>query len=300
MKPVLVIGSTCVDIIIRIPHLPVTQENLHPASQSMTLGGCAYNVANILRQAEADFCFVSPVGGGMYGDYVAKALEQRGFSIPIRVPEEENGCCYCLVEDSGERTFMSYHGVEYCFRKEWMAGIRAADYSMVYICGLEVEEPTGEALVEWLEENRGPEIFFAPGPRVLETKKERIERLLALHPVLHINELEAKMMSGCEKADEAAVRIRERSGNTVIITLGSEGAYCLPKEGEGFWTPGCPAKVADTIGAGDSHIGAVMAALSKGMDLKAAIAAANQVSSAVVSVDGASLPDEKFRSLGLF
>lgn len=300
MKPVLVIGSTCVDIIIRIPHLPVTQENLHPTSQSMALGGCAYNVANILRQAEADFCFVSPVGGGMYGDYVAKALRQRGFSIPIYVPEEENGCCYCLVEDSGERTFMSYHGVEYSFRKEWMAKIQASDYSMVYICGLEVEEPTGEDLVAWLEENRGPEIFFAPGPRVLETKKERIERILDLHPVLHINELEAEMMSGCKEADEAAARIRKRSGNTVIITLGDKGAYCLPGTGEGFWTPGCPAQVADTIGAGDSHIGAVMAALSKGMGIQDAIVTANRVSSAVVSVEGASLPDEAFRALGLF
>ena len=49
-KPILVIGSTCVDIIINIHHLPVTEENIRPASQSMAMGGCAFNVANILRQ----------------------------------------------------------------------------------------------------------------------------------------------------------------------------------------------------------------------------------------------------------
>ena len=30
-KNVLVIGSTCVDVIIRVDHLPRTEENLHPA-----------------------------------------------------------------------------------------------------------------------------------------------------------------------------------------------------------------------------------------------------------------------------
>ena len=102
-KPILVIGSTCVDIIINIHHLPVTEENIRPASQSMALGGCAFNVANILRQSGTPFTFISPVGSGVYGDYVAEHLEARGFAAPLRVPEE-NGCCYCLVEEGGERT----------------------------------------------------------------------------------------------------------------------------------------------------------------------------------------------------
>ena len=41
MKPALIIGSTCVDIIIHIDHLPKTEENLHPTSQTMALGGRA-------------------------------------------------------------------------------------------------------------------------------------------------------------------------------------------------------------------------------------------------------------------
>ena len=50
---VLVIGSTCVDVIIRVDHLPHTEENLHPESQRFAIGGCAYNVANILGRAGA-------------------------------------------------------------------------------------------------------------------------------------------------------------------------------------------------------------------------------------------------------
>ena len=37
---VLVIGSTCVDVIIRVDHLPHTEENLHPDGQQFAIGGC--------------------------------------------------------------------------------------------------------------------------------------------------------------------------------------------------------------------------------------------------------------------
>ncbi len=290
-KPVLIIGSTCVDIIINIDHLPATEENLRPSSQSMALGGCAFNVANILRQTGAAYTFLTPVGSGIYGDFVEKELKKKGFEVPVRLPEE-NGCCYCLVEAGGERTFMSYHGVEYTFQKEWMKPYRAQDYSMVYVCGLEVEESTGENLVSWLEENPGPEIFFAPGPRGKKIRPDLLERMWKLHPVLHINQSESRMLSGLDDLEAAAEHIRRMTGNAVVITLGDKGAYLLKKEGAGVQVPGVRAQVADTIGAGDSHIGALLSCLYRGMDMETAIGKANQVSAAVVGVHGSSLPDD--------
>ncbi len=53
--------------------------------------------------------------------------------------------------------------------------------------------------------------------------------------------------------------------------------------------------VADTIGAGDAHIGAVMAQLQMGTPLPQALATANRVAAAVVSVQGARLDDGAFR-----
>ena len=61
--------------------------------------------------------------------------------------------------------------------------------------------------------------------------------------------------------------------------------------------PGVPAAVVDTIGAGDSHIGSVMASLSKGCSMREAIQNANRVASAVVSVKGASLTEKEFNAV---
>ena len=133
MKPALIIGSTCVDVIINIHHLPKTEEDIHPTSQSMAIGGCAFNAAYMVRLLNAPHTFITPVGGGTYGDYVAKLMTQAGIPIAVRVPEKENGCCYCLVEAGGERTFMSYHGVEYTFQKSWMEPYQPDSYGLTYV-----------------------------------------------------------------------------------------------------------------------------------------------------------------------
>lgn len=63
MKPALIIGSTCVDVIINIHHLPKTEEDIHPTSQSMAIGGCAFNAAYMVRLLNAPHTFITPVGG---------------------------------------------------------------------------------------------------------------------------------------------------------------------------------------------------------------------------------------------
>lgn len=294
MKPALIIGSTCVDVIINLPHLPVSQEDVHPTAQSMTLGGCAYNVAYIVRLLDAPYTHISPVGTGMYGDYVAKLMTEAGLPIHVRVKERDNGCCYCLVEESGERTFMAWHGAEYTFDKTWMEPFRAEDFGICYICGIEVEEPTGDQILEYLEEHPQLPVFFAPGPRLMHIPQEKLDRILALKPILHLNEAEASHLSGEDCYDKAARTLYSITHAPVIVTLGTKGTCFIDYDGSESLLPSVPAEhVIDTIGAGDSHAGTIIASLTKGWSLRRAIAYANQVAAAVVSVKGIDLPKDQ-------
>lgn len=293
MKQALIIGSTCVDIIINIDHLPSTAENLRPTSQSMVLGGCAYNVSYIMRLLSAPHTFISPVGGGMYGDYVAKCLKAQGMPVAVRIPEKDNGCCYCLVEASGERTFMSCHGVEYTFQKLWMEPYNPDNYHLTYVCGLEIEEATGINLIEYLESHPQLEVCYAPGPRGTFIESGKTDRMMALQPILHVNQQEAMDLSGQPDYASAARSLQALTHNTVIITLGERGTYCLEKDGDCYLIPSTPAAhVVDTIGAGDSHVGTILACLTRGMSLRESIAYANKVAAAVVGVAGSSLPPD--------
>ena len=295
MKNVLVIGSTCVDVILRIDHLPKTEENIHPHSQRFAVGGCAYNVANILGRAGAEMTFVTPVGRrGIFGGFVREKLNALGFTDYVDLPEEENGCCYCFVEKNGERTFASLHGAEYTFDPAWMKRYEGKRFDYGYVCGLEIEERTGEKLVEYLETAPIDTIVYAPGPRGVRIRRELTDRLYALHPVLHINAGEARAMAGTDDLDAAMQRLYAETDNTVIVTLGEKGVSFIDDTGI-HTVPGEPAAhVVDTIGAGDSHAGAVLLGLCRGMTLRDSLAMANRVSAAVVETDGATLSDEDF------
>lgn len=294
MKPALIIGSTCVDLILTLDRLPKTGDDFEPSTQTLSVGGCAYNVARMLRLLGAEHTFVTPVGGGLFGDYTKKHFEENHIPISVYLPEKESGCCYCLVEKSGERTFLSYHGVEYTFCEEWMENYPAENYAWTYICGLEIEEPTGWDMIHYLEKHPNLKVCYAPGPRAVYIEKEKTEQLYRLHPMLHINEREALELSGEENYPRAARKLQEKTGNTVIITLGPQGAYCLETSGEEYLVPGERAEaVVDTIGAGDSHIGTILACLTNDWELREAIGYANKVSAAVIGVKGAVLPGEK-------
>ncbi len=239
MKPALIFGSTCVDLILTVDRLPKTGDDFNPSSQTLSIGGCAYNVAQMFRLLDTPHTFISPVGGGLFGDFTRKHFEEKKIPISVYLPDKESGCCYCLVEKNGERTFLSYHGVEYTFQEGWMENYPAENYGWVYVCGLEIEEPTGWDMIRYLAKHPELKLCYAPGPRGVCIEPEKTEALFALHPMLHINEREAGELTGETDYRLAARRLQEKTQNTVIITLGEKGAYCLEKTGTDDWIPAC-------------------------------------------------------------
>lgn len=295
----LVLGSTVVDVIVKVPQLPATAQDVNIISQRHQLGGCAHNVAHILKLAGVPHQLCSPVGCGIYGDFVARSLEEKGIPLFVRLEDVANGCCYCLVEPSGERTFLSHHGAEYLFRREWFTPQVLAGTDSIYICGLELEETTSPALVDFLEELRQGEesrqlqIFFAPGPRIAAIDAQLMDRILALSPIVHLNESEIKSFTGEVTLEAAMAGLWQRTRNSVVVTRGEQGACCI-HQGQVHYMDGHKAMVVDTIGAGDAHIGSIIAALHQGLELPHAVRRANAVSAAVVSISGASLTQGEY------
>ena len=298
MGKILVIGSVVADIIIRVDHLPSRSEDIHVISQEMRLGGCAFNSFDMIRHfGEAAIPFF-PVGSGLYGDFIRDKLSESGIRSSVPSPDEEDGCCYCFVENDGERTFISNRGAEYRFRDEWFDDPVLDEADFAYICGLEIEEPSAESIVSFLEKRRDLTVFFAPGPRLDRIDRGRMERVLDLSPVLHLNDEESMRFTGTSSVEEAADALFGRTNAPVIVTLGKDGCYYRDNDESGY-VSSFRAEQVDTIGAGDSHIGAVIACLHKGLPLRAALENANMVSAKVVETSGALLSDSEFASLEL-
>ncbi len=293
MKKILVIGSTVVDIIINVDFLPGTGQDVNIISQEMSLGGCAYNVSDTIRHFNVPYILFSPIGTGMYGDFVRKELKARNIFTPVPTPDMDNGCCYCFVEPSGERTFISNHGAEYLIHKEWLETIDMSQIEAIYICGLEIEDATGSEIVEFLEKYNNIPIFFAPGPRINSISTELLDRIFKLSPILHLNDDEAYQFTKKDNLIEAVKLLNKLTDNIIIVTCGSNGA-CYYKNEKSNHIDAVKVEQIDTIGAGDAHIGSIIACYYKKYSIEKSIKIANLVSSAVVETKGALLSDEVF------
>lgn len=285
---ILVIGSTVADVIINVDVLPTTAQDIHVKSQTISLGGCAYNVSSMIDLFGVPYTLFSPVGRGIYGDFILKELSAKGITSPVPAPDSENGCCYCFVEESGERTFICYHGAEYLFEREWFDVIDPDRFSYAYICGLEIEDKTGDVIVDFLERSKIKPVF-APGPRIDKIDKNLIKRIFALNPIVHLNEGEVTGYTGAADIESASAALFAMTGETVIVTAGENGSCYY--DGKNFVRVAAvkPERIVDTIGAGDGHCGAVLACLAKGFSMKEALAKANEAASRIVSVRGAVL-----------
>ena len=294
MKQTLVLGSTVVDVLLNVPSLPRQGEDINIAASELSIGGCAYNVYKTLRLFGCPARLCSPVGSGLYGGMVRKRFEEEQL-LPIANLDMENGCCYCLVEPGGERTFLSHHGAEYLFSRSWMADADLSQADSVYISGIDLEEPTGDEMASFVVEHPECALFFAPGPRIMHIPQSRMQRVLCHRgnngkgPLLHLNEKEAVNFSGKGTVEGAAAFLAGITGNTVVITLGFRGCFCLENGANGLYIPGFPAQALDTVGAGDTHCGALIASLKKGMALPEACSLANKAGAAAVETRGAVL-----------
>lgn len=300
---ILVIGVTCADVVLRIDHLPHTAEDVIAHEQRMTLGGCAFNAFWVMHALGEPAVLFSPIGTGPYGHFVRTSLAKEGITSPIADAEGENGCCFCFVEPGGERTFIAHHGADYRYRREWFDRIDIDEIDYVYVCGLEIEEPSGPYIVDFLERRcAGKTIFFTPGPRPAKVPADLLDRIYDLHPILHLNSSEAQLCADRIAGEEMTVSrgassiLADRTGNTVFVTLGNKG--CSYEAGDACGTvPKAPEKrIVDTIGAGDAHIGAVMACLHRGAGIEDAIACANRVCAMVVATEGAHPEAEAVRA----
>ena len=80
----LVIGAAMLDMIMEIERLPRSGEDVYARNQCMTVGGCAYNAADILKHFQAAYTLFAPIGTGMYAGFIEAELKKSGHISQMR------------------------------------------------------------------------------------------------------------------------------------------------------------------------------------------------------------------------
>ena len=132
---------------------------------------------------------------------------------------------------------------------------------------------------------------------------EMMKVLLPLADILKVSDEEMLMLTGTEDFEEGSLILSEYGPSLVLVTLGSQGVFARYGEFTEV-VPGFRVKVADTNGAGDTFLGAMLAQVAQkerllagleAEELRRMITYANKAASLTCSRHGA-IPAMPFAS----
>ncbi|WP_421356381.1 PfkB family carbohydrate kinase [Pseudocitrobacter faecalis] len=288
-RPITVVGAAVIDVIADAYALPWRGCDIELQQQSVNIGGCALNIAVALKRLGMQAHNALPLGQGVWADIIRNSLAREGLVSCIDGVQGDNGWCLALVEPDGERTFMSFSGVENQWNADWLGQLSVAPQSLVSLSGYQLASPCGELLVRWLESLQDVTPFIDFGPRIADIPDALMARIMACKPVISLNR---------QEADIAAARFNlppetrqfgrawmATFGTPLIVRHDKEGAWYFSPQEQGLAAP-FPVTVVDTIGAGDSHAGGTLAGLASGWTLSESVLLGNAVASWVVGHRG--------------
>ncbi|AUJ80920.1 PfkB family carbohydrate kinase [Enterobacter cancerogenus] len=286
-RPVTVLGAAVIDVIADAYALPWRGCDIELKQQGVNIGGCALNIAIALKRLGIETQNALPVGHGVWADIIRNAMAKQDLHSAIEAESGDNGWCLALVEPDGERTFMSFSGVENQWQQSWLDALNVPPGSLVSLSGYQLASPSGERLTRWLEGLRDVTAFIDFGPRIADIPDALMARIMACKPIVSLNRQEADIAA--ERAgmhvDTLGAQWQQRFAAPLIVRHDKDGAAWYDGDASGY-VPAFSATVVDTIGAGDSHAGGTLAGLAAGWSLADAVRLGNAVAAWVVSHRG--------------
>ncbi|CAD5356835.1 putative kinase [Enterobacter cancerogenus] len=286
-RPVTVLGAAVIDVIADAYALPWRGCDIELKQQGVNIGGCALNIAIALKRLGIETQNALPVGHGVWADIIRNAMAKQDLHSAIEAESGDNGWCLALVEPDGERTFMSFSGVENQWQQSWLDALNVPPGSLVSLSGYQLASPSGERLTRWLEGLRDVTAFIDFGPRIADIPDALMARIMACKPIVSLNRQEADIAA--ERAgmhvDTLGAQWQQRFAAPLIVRHDKDGAAWYDGDASGY-VPAFSATVVDTIGAGDSHAGGTLAGLAAGWSLGDAVRLGNAVAAWVVSHRG--------------
>lgn len=228
-------------------------------------GGFAFLRA--AKRAGAEVVHCCPHGCGPHGDAVRAALAQEGIPTALGPdPRGDTGHCAVLIAPDGERTMISWPGVESRVTADGLDGARAGD--VVVLSGYGLREAAAlPAFLAALPD--GAVLIFDPTPIVASLPPAAIDAVLARADWVSGNRAEIDMLP-------------VRAGGTVLRD-GAAGAWLTERGAAPVHVPAPRVTARDTTGAGDVHVATFAAGLAAGWTPRACVEAANAAAAAHVA-----------------
>ena len=290
-RAVLVLGSSNIDIVVRVDKLPSAGETVFGDDRLEYWGGKGANQALAAVRAGADVRFVTMLGNDAGGDGYFCHLTESGITPSgILRCKASTGTALIVVDKKGENQIAVVPGANALLTPARMRRKQGLlDFGDVVLAQLEVPAPSVMAAFA-KGKKRGACNVLNPAPASGGLPYE----LLGLTDVLAPNEIEAAHLAQLEKIPEsdkeflrAASVLRSLGPSRIVITAGAKGAFLLDEDRASWFRPPAGIEVVDTTGAGDAFCGALSAGFAECMGFEEAVRFAVSAASCSVKRNGA-------------
>jgi len=286
-----VLGSLNMDISVTVPRLPGPGATVVGSAARFTPGGKGANQAVAAARLGAAVRMVGCLGDDEFGRQLLAALRTEGVNVgALRVvPGVPTGLAMISVDQAGENLITVAPGANH---QVGPADVAAAESNRdILVISAEIPAP---AIIEALAQ-AGPCILnLAPAPETPAAANALVAAAGTDLDWLVVNESEAaavlgRPVDGLADAAQAATELTARGPRHAVVTAGAHDAALASADDpdgavtiEGFRVP-----VIDTVGAGDTFVGALAVALAAGIPAPEATRAAAAAGAAAVTRHGA-------------
>ena len=232
-------------------------------------GGAPANVAVAAARLGARSAFWGKVGDDGFGAYLRKVLADNGVDqAGLRTGSQPTTMAIVSVDGSGERSFRFLRGADrdICTEEvdeDAVLGTKILHFGSVSLTAGMSRSAT--IFAARTAHKHGGLVSYDPNyrPALWANQAEAAEWMtipLPLVDIIKLAEEELPLLTGTTDLEEGTRILEDRGLSLILVTLGGQGVFCRWR-GETWRQPGVPVKVADTNGAGDTFLGAVLSRL---------------------------------------
>jgi len=265
---IVVFGSTNLDQVGTVTRLPQPGETVAGGTFSMAPGGKGANQALAARRAGAEVLHVSAVGQDAFADMALDLLARGGVDLSqLRRAPAATGIAMIFVDAAGENVIAILPGANGLLSPEDAErGLDRLGAGDILLVQQEVPQAATRRALD-IARRKGARSVLNTAPFLPDTAA-----LAPLADIVIANETEFSLLSGrpIAELDAAMADWTQKTGRTIVVTLGPEGARARTPEGP-LAVPAHKVVPVDTVGAGDTFCGYLAAALDAGLSLETAL-----------------------------
>ena len=285
---VVVLGGINMDLVTITPRFPEAGETVVGSRFLIYPGGKGANQAIAAARMGASVDMVGRVGDDVFGPQLLGSLAAGGVDVSgvAVTPGHSSGISVISIDESAQNRIIQVLGAINTYGEAEAAAVRRALANASTLL-LQLEVPVDLSFqVAQEAAAQGKTVILDPGPpRPIPSE---------FYPHCHVitpNETEAQALVGFPVMDEtsaarAAGELLSRGAGSVVVKLGSRGAYWASPEGQQY-VPPFRVQAVDTVGAGDAFNGVLAVALAEGSELAHAVPIAAAAGALAVTKSGA-------------